>query len=91
MALKIDWLMLCPPPPRGHFWLRNGSQIARGGIRVKGLGMKETEPLSYTHSVGMAVVGKRNRMLARRRAELKSEIMEILLGQEERKQLSGRD
>lgn len=53
------------------------------------MGLKEMETLNYTHSVGLAVLGKRNRMLARRKAELKFEIMEILLSQEERKQLGG--
>lgn len=49
--------------------------------------MKETEMLNCTHSVGLAVLGKRNRMLARRKAEIQFETMVILLSQEERKQL----
>lgn len=35
-------------------------------------------PWNYTHSVGLAVLVKRNRMIGRRKTEIKFKIMEIL-------------
>lgn len=47
-----------------------GSQSARVSIREKDLNVRDKETLSYLHSAGLAVLGKRNKRTARRKTEI---------------------